>query len=68
MPSYSLMELDDGLEFSFTDKRRFARVRLLQDVLVFPSHSYFGINLFLLQCSINLHQFVYAANICTSDI
>jgi len=25
-------ELDDGLEFSFTDKRRFARVRLFDDV------------------------------------
>ncbi|KAG8087762.1 hypothetical protein GUJ93_ZPchr0010g11306 [Zizania palustris] len=24
-------ELDDGLEFSFTDKRRFARVRLFED-------------------------------------
>ncbi|XP_058115631.1 formamidopyrimidine-DNA glycosylase isoform X5 [Magnolia sinica] len=26
------IELDDGLEFSFTDKRRFAKVRLLEDV------------------------------------
>jgi hypothetical protein len=25
-------QLDDGLEFSFTDKRRFARVRLFDDV------------------------------------
>lgn len=27
------MQLDDGLELSFTDKRRFAKVRLLKDVL-----------------------------------
>jgi formamidopyrimidine-DNA glycosylase len=26
------LQLDDGLEFSFTDKRRFARVRLFDDV------------------------------------
>ncbi|PWZ17179.1 Formamidopyrimidine-DNA glycosylase [Zea mays] len=28
-------QLDDGLEFSFTDKRRFARVRLFEDVGIF---------------------------------
>jgi len=27
------MQLDDGLELSFIDKRRFAKVRLLEDVL-----------------------------------
>jgi hypothetical protein len=30
--SIHTLQLDDGLEFSFTDKRRFARVRLLDDV------------------------------------
>lgn len=30
------MELDDGLELSFTDKRRFARVRLLQNPISVP--------------------------------
>ncbi|KAL5216375.1 hypothetical protein ABZP36_007776 [Zizania latifolia] len=28
------VELDDGLEFSFTDKRRFARVRLFEDSFI----------------------------------
>ena len=31
------IQLDDGLEFSFTDKRRFARVRLFEDVSTFTS-------------------------------
>lgn len=31
----ALLQLDDGLELSFTDKRRFARVRLLKDVFQF---------------------------------
>lgn len=30
--SCSILQLDDGLELSFTDKRRFAKVRLLKDV------------------------------------
>ena len=29
---FCYMQLDDGLEFSFTDKRRFAKVRLLDNV------------------------------------
>jgi len=29
------VQLDDGLELSFTDKRRFAKVRLLKDVLLY---------------------------------
>lgn len=33
------MQLDDGLEFSFTDKRRFAKVRLLENVQYNSSQS-----------------------------
>ncbi|XP_073002449.1 formamidopyrimidine-DNA glycosylase isoform X1 [Typha latifolia] len=36
------VELDDGLEFSFTDKRRFARVRLLEDPETVPPISELG--------------------------
>ncbi|XP_034208493.1 formamidopyrimidine-DNA glycosylase isoform X6 [Prunus dulcis] len=36
------VELDDGLEFSFTDKRRFARVRLLKDPASVPPISELG--------------------------
>ncbi|XP_020579421.1 formamidopyrimidine-DNA glycosylase isoform X7 [Phalaenopsis equestris] len=36
------MELEDGLELSFTDKRRFARVRLLQDPETVPPISELG--------------------------
>ncbi|XP_059641020.1 formamidopyrimidine-DNA glycosylase isoform X2 [Cornus florida] len=36
------IELDDGLEFSFTDKRRFARVRLLKDPASVPPISDLG--------------------------
>ncbi|XP_031480053.1 formamidopyrimidine-DNA glycosylase isoform X4 [Nymphaea colorata] len=36
------IELDDGLEFSFTDKRRFAKVRLLQDPASVPPISELG--------------------------
>ncbi|CAN6570484.1 unnamed protein product [Malus baccata var. baccata] len=36
------VELDDGLEFSFTDKRRFARVRLLKDPTSVPPISELG--------------------------
>ncbi|XP_028552960.1 formamidopyrimidine-DNA glycosylase isoform X4 [Dendrobium catenatum] len=36
------MELEDGLELSFTDKRRFARVRLLQDPEAVPPISELG--------------------------
>ncbi|XP_020530607.1 formamidopyrimidine-DNA glycosylase isoform X2 [Amborella trichopoda] len=36
------IELDDGLELSFTDKRRFARVRLLQDPTSVPPISELG--------------------------
>lgn len=35
-------ELDDGLEFSFTDKRRFARVRLFEDPETVPPISELG--------------------------
>ncbi|AQK81856.1 Formamidopyrimidine-DNA glycosylase [Zea mays] len=35
-------ELDDGLEFSFTDKRRFARVRLFEDPETLPPISELG--------------------------
>ncbi|KAJ1260082.1 hypothetical protein BS78_10G204700 [Paspalum vaginatum] len=34
--------LDDGLEFSFTDKRRFARVRLFEDPEIVPPISELG--------------------------
>ncbi|KAF0904033.1 hypothetical protein E2562_031550 [Oryza meyeriana var. granulata] len=36
------VELDDGLEFSFTDKRRFARVRLFEDPETVPPISDLG--------------------------
>ncbi|XP_058115628.1 formamidopyrimidine-DNA glycosylase isoform X2 [Magnolia sinica] len=36
------IELDDGLEFSFTDKRRFAKVRLLEDPESVPPISELG--------------------------
>ncbi|KAM0942722.1 putative DNA-(apurinic or apyrimidinic site) lyase, DNA-formamidopyrimidine glycosylase [Dioscorea sansibarensis] len=36
------VELEDGLEFSFTDKRRFARVRLLEDPTAVPPISELG--------------------------
>ncbi|VAI93324.1 unnamed protein product [Triticum turgidum subsp. durum] len=36
------VELDDGLEFSFTDKRRFARVRLFNDPETVPPISELG--------------------------
>ncbi|KAK9149585.1 hypothetical protein Scep_008342 [Stephania cephalantha] len=36
------LKLDDGLELSFTDKRRFARVRLLKDPAVVPPISELG--------------------------
>ncbi|OUZ99842.1 NatC N(alpha)-terminal acetyltransferase [Macleaya cordata] len=36
------IELDDGLEFSFTDKRRFAKVRLLKDPASNPPISELG--------------------------
>ncbi|CAL5039600.1 unnamed protein product [Urochloa decumbens] len=35
-------QLDDGLEFSFTDKRRFARVRLFEDPQTVPPISELG--------------------------
>lgn len=35
--AFNLFQLDDGLEFSFTDKRRFARVRLFEDVCALTS-------------------------------
>ncbi|XP_068641130.1 formamidopyrimidine-DNA glycosylase isoform X2 [Aristolochia californica] len=40
--SKAFVELDDGLEFSFTDKRRFARVRLLEDPKSAPPISELG--------------------------
>ncbi|XP_015870573.1 formamidopyrimidine-DNA glycosylase isoform X2 [Ziziphus jujuba] len=36
------IQLDDGLEFSFTDKRRFAKVRLLEDPTSAPPISELG--------------------------
>ncbi|GFP92015.1 formamidopyrimidine-DNA glycosylase [Phtheirospermum japonicum] len=36
------VELDDGLEFSFTDKRRFAKVRLLDNPISVPPISELG--------------------------
>ncbi|XP_045806975.1 formamidopyrimidine-DNA glycosylase isoform X2 [Trifolium pratense] len=36
------IQLDDGLELSFTDKRRFARVRLLKDPTLVPPISELG--------------------------
>ncbi|PIM98216.1 DNA-(apurinic or apyrimidinic site) lyase [Handroanthus impetiginosus] len=36
------VELDDGLEFSFTDKRRFAKVRLLDNPVSVPPISELG--------------------------
>ncbi|KAJ1703610.1 hypothetical protein LUZ63_003389 [Rhynchospora breviuscula] len=36
------VELDDGIEFSFTDKRRFARIRLLDDPESMPPISELG--------------------------
>jgi len=36
------LQLDDGLEFSFTDKRRFARVRLFEDPETVPPISELG--------------------------
>ncbi|EEE66100.1 hypothetical protein OsJ_22131 [Oryza sativa Japonica Group] len=36
------VQLDDGLEFSFTDKRRFARVRLFEDPETVPPISELG--------------------------
>lgn len=41
------MTLDDGLEVSFTDKRRLARVRLLQDPISVPPISELGPDAFL---------------------
>ncbi|TKW27985.1 hypothetical protein SEVIR_3G293700v4 [Setaria viridis] len=35
-------QLDDGLEFSFTDKRRFARVHLFEDPETVPQISELG--------------------------
>ncbi|KAJ7524400.1 hypothetical protein O6H91_17G003400 [Diphasiastrum complanatum] len=41
------LELDNGLEMSFTDKRRFARVRLLDDPAASPPVSELGPDAFL---------------------
>ncbi|RVW92118.1 Formamidopyrimidine-DNA glycosylase [Vitis vinifera] len=38
----SILQLDDGLELSFTDKRRFAKVRLLEDPASVPPISELG--------------------------
>jgi formamidopyrimidine-DNA glycosylase len=40
--AFNLFQLDDGLEFSFTDKRRFARVRLFEDPETVPPISELG--------------------------
>lgn len=66
------VQLDDGLELSFTDKRRFAKVRLLNDVLQYHFsiwtnkyfHYYSG--RYLIDSSCN--YFFGAANFCTTYI
>ncbi|KAG9448490.1 hypothetical protein H6P81_008455 [Aristolochia fimbriata] len=50
------VELDDGLEFSFTDKRRFARVRLLEDPKSVPPISELGPDALLEP--MHVHEFV----------
>lgn len=35
----NLLQMDDGLEFSFTDKRRFAKIRLVDNVMLLSYHS-----------------------------
>ena len=45
----SILQLDDGLELSFTDKRRFAKVRLLEDVLQYLLSIYTNFHIFVLQ-------------------
>ncbi|XP_008372714.1 formamidopyrimidine-DNA glycosylase isoform X1 [Malus domestica] len=47
------VELDDGLEFSFTDKRRFARVRLLKDPTSVPPISELGPDALLEPMTVN---------------
>ncbi|CAA6670477.1 unnamed protein product [Spirodela intermedia] len=47
------LELDDGLELSFTDKRRFARVRLLQNPESSPPISELGPDAFLEPMKLN---------------
>ena len=37
LPVY-LLQMDDGLEFSFTDKRRFAKIRLVDNVIIYKDH------------------------------
>lgn len=37
---YFLVQLADGVEFSFTDKRRFAKVRLLENVICETVYQY----------------------------
>ena len=34
----NLLQMDDGLEFSFTVKRRFAKIRLLDNVIVYSDY------------------------------
>jgi hypothetical protein len=34
----NLLQMDDGLEFSFTDKRRFAKIRLVDNVMLYGDH------------------------------
>uniref|UniRef100_A0A2P2L164 Formamidopyrimidine-DNA glycosylase isoform X3 n=1 Tax=Rhizophora mucronata TaxID=61149 RepID=A0A2P2L164_RHIMU len=51
------IELDDGLEMSFTDKRRFARVRLLKDPSSEPPISELGLDALLEPMTVDeLHE------------
>lgn len=45
-----LVQLENGVELSFTDKRRFARVRLLNDVRLDPILLTSFSNFFLCMC------------------
>ncbi|CAI9113955.1 OLC1v1037517C1 [Oldenlandia corymbosa var. corymbosa] len=47
------VELNDGLEFSFTDKRRFAKVRLLDNPVAVPPISELGPDAFLEPMSVD---------------
>lgn len=53
----NLLQMDDGLEFSFTDKRRFAKIRLLDNVIVYSDY-WKSLLFYLLWCLICLITFV----------
>jgi len=65
--SLLLLQLDDGLELSFTDKRRFAKVRLLENVWcyhLFTSLFYLRWCLLMMLCNV----FIIAASFCASNL